>query len=142
MHLIRCHHQQLIRLAGEEYFLTWFDQELEDILDGLWHSSPSAAYALHQQMAQQIMGALSRRIPQVREHGCAPLPPYTPELNQLLERFHLKQLPGGQLNRGHAALTFHPWQGGCALCALHSQGDQPMGQWGCNGQLTSVPNSF
>jgi len=141
-HLDRCHHQEVIRLAGVGYFLTWFDQELETILSELWHSSPSSAYALHQRMARRIMDALSRNIPQVREHGCAPLPSHTPELNHLLTRFHLKQLPGGQLNRGHAALTFHPWLGGCTVCALQSHGNQNLEHGGCSGRLSNVPNSF
>ncbi|WP_045218475.1 hypothetical protein [Desulfonatronum thioautotrophicum] len=137
-HLARHHHQHVLHLAGQGYFLTWIDREMEHVLDALWSSSPSRAFALHEQMSELIMNALGRHIPQVRVHACAPLPPWSPRLDQLLLPWDVRQLPGGHLNRSYAALTFHPWQGGCAVCSLNQNGRYIGAERPCGRQQTNV----
>lgn len=130
------HHQHLFHVAGEGYFLTWFDQDLEDILDRTWRSSPSAAFALHQRMTRRIMDTLVAHIPQVHEHGCAPLPPWTPLLEQTLIPLGLRYFPDAKLNRAYAALTFWPWRTmgtGCEGCVLRRRD--------CAGRFFNVRNS-
>ncbi|WP_028572899.1 hypothetical protein [Desulfonatronum lacustre] len=142
------HHQHLFHAAGEGYFLTWFDRDLEHILDRAWNSSPSAAFALHQRMTRRIMETLVAHIPQVREHGCAPLPPWTPILDQAMVLLDVRYLPGGRFNRAYAVLTFWPWRArggggasGCFGCALR-QGDPDTGQRDCQGRFFDVRNSI
>ncbi|WP_031387759.1 hypothetical protein [Desulfonatronum thiodismutans] len=133
------HHQHLFHVAGEGYFLTWFDRDLEQILDQAWRSSPSAAFALHQQMARRIMETLVAHIPQVHEHGCAPLPPWTQALDQAMVSLDVRYLPEGGFNRAYAVLTFWPWRNACAGCALR-RSDHGPDQWDCEGRIFDVRN--
>ncbi len=142
-----CHHQHLFQVAGEGYFLTWFDRNMELILERTWSSSPSAAFALHQRMTRLIMDTLIARIPQVHEHGCAPLPPWTPLLDQALIPLGPRYFPDGRFNRAYTVLTFWPWRtkggkdDGCAGCVLR-RGDQGTGRRICAGRFSDVRNSF
>lgn len=143
--LHRHHHQHLFHVAGEGYFATWFDQELECILDRTWPASPSTAFTLHQRMIRRIWEALLARIPQVHNHRCAPLPPWSPLLDQALIPFDLRYSSDGRINRAYAVLTFWPWRtrgvehGGCDRCVLR-RGDQGTGRRDCAGRLFDVRN--
>ncbi len=112
------HHFQRLHVTNESYLLTWFDRKLENILADLWFSSPSAAFALHEQMNQQILSTLQNQLPEICTHGCAPLPACKPELNRILRDFDIQQNKNGQLDQIYAVLTFWPWKGGCTACSL------------------------
>jgi len=110
--------QRVFSIGASRFCLVWFAKDKQTALDHLWSASPSSAFALHTAMLRQVMATLGRLIPQVRGHGCAPLPPTSPRLQLYLKRHGIHQAAGGQLDHAYAVLTHFPWQGGCSCCVL------------------------
>lgn len=111
-----------IKADNLNYLAIWLDEKVEIEIDALWQNSPSESFMLNALAQCLCMGAVHGLMPEVEEHGCAPVPIANSELiAAILDH----KLPYGQKNnylyalRRYGVLTYLPWQGGCEICALN-----------------------
>ena len=95
-----------------------------------WRRSPGQGYILHCLAQKLCREALGLVLPQAAAAGCAPLPCLAPaEESALRLALAAHVCPGGVKNellpavfpgmgRVYALLTYYPYAGGCACCAL------------------------
>lgn len=100
--------------------ILWLDSSIEDEIDRAWRKSPHHGYMLHSLALDLTMTATADIIPEIARHGCAPVPPDTPDILSALESLGLKCAGGTLSCNRFAVLTFFPWRGGCNACALAS----------------------
>jgi len=113
-HLRAC----ILATAQNTFLLVWFERKLERVLDRIWRISPSKAYVLHEQVLRTMESRIQNFLPEIIDHGCAPVPNPEPETNDALKKIGLRLHATGQLNLVYATITFWPWKGGCSCCAL------------------------
>ena len=98
----------------------WLDESVEHAVDAAWQSSPSRGLRLHS-LAQTIcMHAVSDRIPEIEQAGCAPVPSPDPALAQALTEAGLPARVQDSLvlARRYAVITPILFKGQCNDCAL------------------------
>lgn len=105
------------------YAAVWLDAAVEAEEDAAWADDPERAFWLHAVARSLCMAAVRRLVPQAAVSGCAPVPPGSVELAVELRQAGLDCAPGEaseplRLKRRYAVLTWHPFRGGCGVCAL------------------------
>lgn len=109
-----------VRTGGGTRLLAWLDKAVEDEIDGCWTAEPRTSFLLHVLALNLLMAATAQLVPQITQHGCAPVPAPDPELAAVSDRFGLVWTSETTLERRYALVTPMPWQGGCAICLLQN----------------------
>ncbi len=115
--------------AARGLLCIFLPRTIEEHVAEAWRHSPSRGYLLHNLAQALCRAALGKLLPEVGEHGCAPLPELTPEEAKALHLAVAAQLrkhearPRGEEESGanartYSLLTHYPYIGGCEVCAL------------------------
>lgn len=113
--------------------LVWMEQRMEEIMDSLWQTSPSQAFAVHEQIIQLLALNVRRYLPEMNTLSCAPVPRIPEAVSQHLVKMKLLDEQTGLSRRQYAVITHWPWKGGCRQCALASN---------CHRKNISGPSIF
>lgn len=119
--------------SAHALLLVWMEQRVEQIMDRLWQTSPSRAFAVHEQIIHLLALHVRRYLPEMHTHSCAPVPRVPKALSQYLVKMQLLNERTGLSSRQYAVITHWPWKGGCGQCALASN---------CHRKNISETNSF
>ena len=105
--------------AGRDFLAVWLEAAAEEAVDACWRSSPGAGFAGHLRAVGLCRGVLRKYMPEAAL-GCLPFPRLGPELRRALadEGLCAARDEGAVLKRRYALLTFYPFRGDCAGCAL------------------------
>ena len=111
-------------LAGVDSFLAlWLDARVEAEVDAGWRRWPSEGLWRHSLAMNLCMDELRAFVPEVAALGCCPLPQSSVPLRRALVHAGLADADAQNkrpliLSRRYSMLTFYPFRGGCACCAL------------------------
>ena len=109
--------------------LVYLPAAVERHVADAWQRSPTQGHLLHSLAQQLCREAVGLVLPEVGVSGCAPLPGLTRAETDLLRRFvfELEHDGGAEnklisssagLGRAYSILTYYPFRGECAQCAL------------------------
>lgn len=111
-----------IASAGKSWLAAWLPDETGTEVEQAWTRLPSQGFMLNNLAQYLCMAAVRELVPQVEEMGCAPTPKPDASLREGLGKLGLVS-PDGALTNRYAVVTWHPFAGGCEICAL--SGDCP-----------------
>ena len=115
--------------AAQDLLLVYLPEAVERHIADAWQRSPAQGHLLHNLAQQLCRGAVALALPKSGQAGCVPLPELTrAETNLLRELVSGYELGNGAGNkflassigigRVYSILTYYPYAGGCARCAL------------------------
>ena len=115
--------------APSELLWVYLPEAVERHIADAWQRSPTQGHLLHSLAQQLCRKAVGLVLPEAGVSGCAPLPGLTRAKTDLLRRFVAGFEHGGGaenkfvsssagLGRVYSILTYYPYAGDCARCAL------------------------
>ena len=109
------------------WLLLWMDEAVERRVERTWEDSPRQGFLEHALAVDCLMAAAAALVPEVAEHGCAPVPDPSPAVREAAASLGLAFPEPHVLGRRYALLTALPWRGGCATCHLSGNCPGPDG---------------
>ena len=110
----RCNRQPLL----PDVAVFYLESQAETLLAETWNRSALHGWQLHNLAVTAVMSAAGDAIPEIRRHGCAPVPAVESTLRQCLAQIGQPLDAAGNLPRQYADMTFMPYAGGCEVCRL------------------------
>ncbi|MBU1002168.1 MAG: hypothetical protein KKE73_06560 [Proteobacteria bacterium] len=100
------------------WLLIWLGEHVEQQVEKRWETSPLQGFLEHALAVDCVMAAAATLVPEIAQHGCAPVPEPSEAVRQAAQELGLNWPERHTLNRRYALLTRFPWQGGCSTCHL------------------------
>ncbi|WP_461209202.1 hypothetical protein [Desulfocurvus sp. DL9XJH121] len=111
---------QRIENGTGTWILAWLSKDVEARVEATWGKAPRRGFLEHALAVDCLMAAAAMLVPEIAEHGCAPVPEPSPAMREAAAELGLSFAEPNTLDRRYAVLTALPWRGGCERCHLAS----------------------
>jgi hypothetical protein len=111
-------HAWRIDAGPSAWLLLWLDEALEREVERRFAQAPAQGFLEHALAVHCVMAAAATQVPELAEHGCAPVPAPHPAITAAVKELGLSWPERDTLCRRYALLTGTPFSGGCSGCAL------------------------
>lgn len=102
------------------WLLLWLDETLERTVERRFEQSPTWGFLEHALAVHCVMAAAASLLPELNDHGCAPVPAPHPAISAAVQELGLSWPEKDTLCRRYSLLTRMPFAGGCESCVLSS----------------------